>query len=54
MERFEISYDQGRTWRPLPRGFQQDGRFTAGPNDIAIQSLGRGREVWYRIVEREE
>ncbi len=52
--RFEISYDRGKTWRPMPSGWQQSGRIYAGPRNTAIQSVGRGDESWYRVVELED
>ncbi len=37
---FEISYDRGKTWRPMPSGWQQSGPIYAGPRKRSYNQLG--------------
>ena len=49
----EISHDAGATWEPLRPGYEQGGRIERVDGDIVVQSVGRGRVVWYRVRERD-
>jgi hypothetical protein len=50
--RIEVSND-GERWRPMPRGFRQDGVVLDRVDGVVIQSTGRGGAMFYRAVAAE-
>jgi hypothetical protein len=48
----EISRDGGRTWAPLPSNYEQTGRLVRVDGDVAVQDVGRGNVVMYRVRKR--